>query len=86
MYMGDRSAARPMAIPPTRRARMKLVIVELAPVAQEDKKNTKAEAMSNFLRPYLSARAPAAVAPSRQPSRAILMASACMPSLPAIWK
>ena len=39
---------------------------------------TVAETMSKGLRPYLSARAPATMAPIRQPTRAVDMATPCI--------
>ena len=51
MYIGDKSAAKPMAIPPTNRAKIKVIKAELAPVAQEDTKKTKAANCNSFFLP-----------------------------------
>ena len=48
--------------------------------------NSTAAVVNKGLRPYLSAKAPATIAPTRQPTKAVDIATPCSHVLPAIPK
>ena len=78
MYMGDSAEATPMPIPPMKRATLNMVKSLKAPVAMADTVNSTAATVSNGFRPYLSASAPATMAPMRHPTSAVDMATPCI--------
>ena len=78
MYIGDKAEAIPMPTPPMKRAMLNKVKSSKAPVATADTVKRTAAPISNGLRPYLSAIAPATMAPMRQPTKAVDMAIPCM--------
>ena len=78
MYIGARAEATPMPTPPTKRAKLNKVKSLNNPVAMADTVNRMADSMSKGLRPYLSAAAPATMAPMRQPTRAVVIATPCI--------
>ena len=78
MYIGDRADATPMPTPPTNRATLNNVKSLNAPVAIAETVNNTAAVMSNGFLPYLSANAPATMAPTKQPTKAVDMATPCI--------
>ena len=78
IYTGERALATPMPIPPTKRATLNSVKSLNSPVAMADTVNSTAATVSSGLRPYLSAAAPATMAPARHPTRAVVMATPCI--------
>ena len=77
IYIGDKAEATPMPTPPTKRAMLNRVKSLKRPVPMADTVNSTAAVVSSGLRPYLSAAAPATIAPTRQPTNAVDMATPC---------
>ena len=77
MYMGESAEATPMPTPPTKRAMLNNMKSLNSPVATADTVNSTAATISRGLRPYLSAAAPATMAPNKHPIRAVVMATPC---------
>ena len=86
MYMGESADATPMPMPPMKRATLNSVKSSNKPVITALTVNITAAEMSRGFRPYLSAKAPATIAPMRQPTKAVLMATPCITGSLAIWK
>ena len=78
IYIGARAEATPMPTPPTKRAILNRVKSLNSPVPMADTVNSTADSISSGLRPYLSAAPPATIAPTRQPTRAVVMATPCI--------
>ena len=78
IYIGDRPEAMPMPTPLRKRAARNRPKVLKYPVAYAETMKMMAAVVSNRLRPSLSARVPAVMAPVRQPTRAMLIASPCI--------
>ena len=86
IYIGERADATPMPMPPMKRAILNMVKSLNSPVAMADTVKNTAAMMSRGLRPYLSASAPAIMAPIRQPTRAVVMATPCIKGESAMSK
>ena len=78
MYIGARADATPMPMPPMKRAILNKVKSLNNPVAMADTVKSTADTMSSGLRPNLSAALPATMAPTRQPTSAVVMATPCI--------
>src|SRR5450432_2053454 len=74
IYMGETLEASPMAEPPTILQKTNPVKVCAQPVKTEETANRKADRIRVFLRPKRSVKRPEASEPTRQPSRAQLLA------------
>ena len=85
MYIGERLEAMPMATPPTIRQSTKAANVYAQPVRIDETANRRAAASSSLLRPSLSLSPPVTSDPSRQPTRAQLLAQPTSPSVSS-WK
>ena len=86
IYIGDSAEATPMPTPPMKRDKLKRVKSLNSPVATAETVNKTAAVISNGLRPNLSAAAPATIAPTRQPMRAVVMATPCKRGEPLMPK
>ena len=78
MYIGASAEATPMPMPPMKRAILNKVKSLNRPVVMADTVNSTAAVVRSGFRPYLSAAAPATIAPTRQPIRAVVMATPCI--------
>ena len=78
MYIGERAEATPMPMPPTKRAMLNNTKSLKIPVAMADTVKRMAAITKRGLRPYLSDKAPATIAPIKQPTRAVDMATPCI--------
>ena len=78
IYIGARADATPIPTPPMKRAILNKVKSLNRPVAIADTVKSTAENINNGLRPYLSAAAPATIAPIRQPMSAVVIATPCI--------
>ena len=67
-----------MPTPPMKRAILNKVKSLNNPVPMADTVNSTADIISKGLRPYLSAAAPATIAPARQPIKAVVIATPCI--------
>ena len=81
MYIGERLEARPMAVPPSMRQKIKALRLPASPLPIEVTANSAAAATSNHLRPNRSLNIPAARAPTRQPISAQLFTQPESPAL-----
>ena len=81
IYIGARAEATPMPTPPIKRATLNKVKSLNSPVAMAETVKSTADSVSSGLRPYLSAAEPATMAPIRQPTRAVDMATPCINGL-----
>ena len=86
IYIGAKAEATPMPTPPIKRAILNKVKSLNKPVAIADTVNSTADTINSGLRPYLSAAAPATMAPTRQPTSAVVIATPCMSGESAIPK
>ena len=86
IYIGARAEATPMPTPPTKRAMLNSVKSLNRPVPMADTVNSTADVVSSGLRPQRSAAAPATIAPTRQPTKAVVMATPCISGLSAMPK
>ena len=78
IYIGASAEATPMPMPPTKRATLNKVKSLNKPVPTADSVKSMADTIRSGLRPYLSAAAPATIAPTRQPIKAVVMAMPCI--------
>ena len=78
IYIGAKAEATPMPMPPMKRAILNKVKSLNNPVPMADTVNNTADSINNGLRPYLSAAEPATIAPIRQPTKAVDMATPCI--------
>ena len=78
IYIGAKAEATPMPIPPMKRAILNKVKSLNRPVPMAETVNSTAENISNGFRPYLSAATPATMAPARQPTSAVVIATPCI--------
>jgi len=74
MYMGEMFEASPITTPPSMRNTMNSAKVRDRAVPMPVAKNSNPAKISRRLRPYLSLKPPARMAPSRQPTSAQLLA------------
>ena len=86
IYIGDNADATPMPTPPMKRATLNKVKSLKIPVATADTVKSTAAVTSNGLRPNLSAAAPATIAPTRQPTKAVDIATPCITGEPPMPK
>ena len=86
IYIGAKADATPMPIPPTKRAILNKVKSLNRPVPMADTVNNTADVISRGLRPQRSAAAPAIIAPTRQPTKAVDIATPCNSGLSAMPK
>ena len=75
-----------MPTPPMKRAILKRVKSLNSPVAMADTVNNTAAVVSKGFRPNLSAAAPATIAPTRQPIKAVDIATPCITGEPLMPK
>ena len=77
IYIGESAEATPMPTPPMKRAILNNVKSLNKPVPMAETVKSTAANISNGFRPHLSAAEPATIAPARQPTRAVDMATPC---------
>ena len=84
--MGDRADATPMPTPPMKRAILNKVKSLNKPVVTADTVNSTALTINSGLRPHRSAAAPATIAPTKQPTKAVVIATPCISGEPVMPK